>query len=124
MKLTAEEKQVMAYDEQETKHSRVVVETPNARREVSRTEREYTPERGGGAASRVLDDSSIQAEIDKRIHDNPTLSALGITATVQNGKVMLVGMVKSDQLKNQVEKLVRSVKGVKRVDNQIIVGAG
>ena len=72
----------------------------------------------------MLDDSSIQAEIDKRIHDNPTLSALGITATVQNGKVMLVGMVKSDQLKNQVEKLVRSVKGVKRVDNQIIVGAG
>ena len=176
----------MANDEQETKHSRVVVETPNARREVSRTEREYTPERAGtsnatiavvvilaigvvvllalflmnrqsndnanlaaqqaaqqptqqqpvivqqpaqqppvivqqpaapasqppiivnppagapagGSPPSVPDDSSIQAQIDKRIQDNSTLSTLGITATVLNGKVMLMGSVKSDQLKN------------------------
>jgi osmotically-inducible protein OsmY len=34
---------------------------------------------------------------------------------------MLMGSVKSDQLKSQVEKLVRSIKGVKNIDNKIVV---
>jgi len=199
----------MAYDEQETKQSRVVVETPAARREVTRTEREYTPDSGGtstatiavvvilaigvvvlllllvmnrqnnenanlaaqqstqqpaqqppvivqqpapqqqppiivqqpGApaaqppviinppaggltAPNVPNDGSIQSEIDKRLEKDPALAGLDITVSVVNGKAMLVGTVKSNQLKNQVEKLVRSVKGVKGVDNQIIVSAG
>ena len=195
----------MAYDESETKRSRVVVETPTARREVTQTRHEYTPERGGastatvavvvvlaigvvvlllllimnrqnndnanlaaqqqtqqpapqqpvivqqpaqqppvivqqpaapaaqppvivnqpapagGSVATVPDDGSIQAEIDRRLEKDSTLTALDVTATVANGKVMLVGTVKSDSLKNQVEKLVRSIKGVKGVDNKIIV---
>lgn len=199
----------MAYEEQQTKKSRVVVETPNARREVTRTEREYTPDNGGGtstatiavvvilaigvvlllvllvmnrqtndnanlaaqqatqqpapqqapvivqqpaqqqqppiivqqpaaapaqqpiivnqqpaAAPNVPDDSAIQAEVDKRLQKDSTLSTLGITVSVINGKALLVGTVNSDQLKKQAEKLVMSVKGVKGVDNQIIVSAG
>jgi uncharacterized integral membrane protein len=43
----------MAYDESETKRSRVVVETPTARREVTQTSREYTPERGGTSTATV-----------------------------------------------------------------------
>jgi osmotically-inducible protein OsmY len=46
---------------------------------------------------------------------------LGITATVLNGKVMLLGTVKSDAVKTQVEKMVRGIKGVKQIDNQITV---
>ena len=199
----------MAYDEEETKRSRVVVETPTARREVTRTEREYTPDSGGTSTATIAvvvilaigvvvlllllvmnrqnndnanlaaqqatqqpaqqppvivqqpapqqqppiivqqpgapaaqppvivnppattsgapivpDDGSIQAEIDKRLQKDPTLAALDITVSVVNGKAMLVGTVKSDQLKHQIEKLARSVKGVKNVDNQIIVSAG
>ncbi len=193
----------MAYDE-ETKRSKVVVETPSARREVTRTEREYAPPRDGMSTATVTvlvvlgvavvglllllfmnmqsnqnnanlaaqqptpqttivqqpaqqppvivqqpatqqppiiinppasgtapssapnapsvpDDGSIQAAIDKRFHNDSLLSTLDITATVTNGKVLLVGRVKSDQLKNQVEKTVRSIKGVKSVDNQIVV---
>jgi len=37
----------MDYDEQEVKRSQVVVETPTARREVTRTERDYVPDRNG-----------------------------------------------------------------------------
>ena len=198
----------MAYDESETKRSRVVVETPTARREVTQTSREHTPDRSGtstatvavvvvlaigvvvlllllimnrqnndnanlaaqqqaqqqpapqqpvivqqpaqqqqppiivqqpaapasqppvivnqpapsgGSVPSVPDDGSIQAEIDKRLLNDSTLSTLSVTTTVANGKVMLVGSVKSDQLKNQVEKLVRSIKGVKGVDNKIVV---
>ena len=66
-------------------------------------------------------DASIQTEIDKRLTDDPTFSTLGITATVLNAKVTLIGTVKSETLKSQVERMVKQVKGVKQVDNQITV---
>ena len=78
---------------------------------------------GGGTATNPNDDSSIQAAIDKQLTDDSTLSTLGVTATVMNGKVTLMGTVKTDGLKNQVEKVVRRVRGVKAVDNQISVTA-
>jgi hyperosmotically inducible protein len=66
--------------------------------------------RNGSVAPRLVSDQK-----------DSTLSTLGITATVADGKVTLTGTVKTDQLKHQVEKLVRAVKGVKTVDNQIVV---
>ncbi len=66
-------------------------------------------------------DSTIQAAVDKRLIDDPELSTLGITATVLNGKVMLVGTVKTEALKTLAERVVKQVKGVKEVDNQISV---
>jgi osmotically-inducible protein OsmY len=66
-------------------------------------------------------DSTIQTAIDKKISDDPEISTLGITASVIDGKVMLLGTVKTEALKTQVERLVKSVKGVKSVDNQISV---
>jgi osmotically-inducible protein OsmY len=47
-----------------------------------------------------------------------------LTVSVLNGRALLVGTVNSDQLKRQAEKVVMAVKGVKSVDNQIIVSAG
>lgn len=195
----------MAYDEEQAKSSRVVVQTPGSRREVVESESVRAPERsgisagmvgvlvvvaialitilvlfwmsnqptndananlaaqqqpappqttivqqpaaqqpviiqqpapvtqpapiivnpaGGGTETNPNDDSTIQAAIDKQLADDPTLSTLGITATVMNGKVTLLGSVKNDGLKNQVEKMVRRIKGVKAVDNQISVIAG
>ncbi|PWT91586.1 MAG: hypothetical protein C5B55_07900 [Blastocatellia bacterium] len=77
----------------------------------------------GGAATtqNPNDDATIQMKIDKQFADDPSLSSLGITATVMNGKVTLVGQVKSEAVKSQVEKTVRRIKGVKEVDNQISV---
>ncbi|MGH9883607.1 MAG: BON domain-containing protein, partial [Pyrinomonadaceae bacterium] len=74
-----------------------------------------------GVATSVSRDAAIQTEIDKRIADDPSLSGLGITATVLDGKVTLVGIVKSEGLKNQIERTVRRIKGVTNVDNQITV---
>ncbi len=68
------------------------------------------------------DDGSIQAAIDQKLTNDPTLSTLGVTATVLNGKVTLMGMVKTEALKSQAERAVRNVKGVKAVDNQISIG--
>ena len=84
------------------------------------------PSAGGSTTSGVApsgpDDSSIQTAVDKKLTNDPAISALGVTATVMNGKVTLIGMVHSQAEKSQVERAVRQVKGVKSVDNQLSVG--
>lgn len=82
-----------------------------------------TPPAGGSVSTETAPnmDSTIQAAIDKQLMDDPELSTLGITASVIDGKVMLIGTVKSDALKARVERAARQVKGVKAVDNQISV---
>ena len=72
-------------------------------------------------AESVNIDSTIQTAIDKKISDDPEISTLGITATVIDGKVTLLGTVKTETLKTQIERMVKNVKGVKTVDNQITV---
>ena len=66
-------------------------------------------------------DSTIQAAIDKKLADDPEISTLGITATVLDGKAMLIGTVKTEELKTRIERMVKQIKGVKSVDNQISV---
>jgi len=80
------------------------------------------PASTGTATSGAPNDSSIQAAIDKKLSNDPNLSSLGIYATVVNGKATITGTVRSEAVKAQVERAVRSVKGVKSVDNQIIIG--
>lgn len=78
------------------------------------------PASGGTAPASGSDDGAIQAAIDKKISDDPTFSTLGITATVLDGKVTLTGTVKTEGLKTQVDRMIRAIKGVKQVDNQIV----
>ena len=194
----------MAYDEEQARRSRVVVETPNERREVVHSQSVRTPDNSGMSAGMVgvlvvvaialitmlvlfwlssqpqtTDnanlaatqqqpttivqqpapaqqppviiqqpapatqpapivvtppaggatapaepaniDSTVQAAIDKKLSDDPEVSTLGITASVLNGKVMLLGTVKTEQMKTRVERMVKQIKGVKEVDNQISV---
>jgi hypothetical protein len=205
----------MSYDEQQQRRSRVVVETPAARREVVETQVSRVPERrgisGGAVAALVIgavalvtilflfllnrqdevnanvrvataptpvvqqppvivqqpatttqqppviiqqpppttaapivvtppststssssttttttapsgtDDATVQINVDKKLTDDTTLGSLGILATVIEGKVTLTGTVNSEDLKSRAERLVKAVKGVKRVDNQITV---
>ena len=82
-----------------------------------------TPPAGGSTmpTESVNMDSNIQEAVDKRIEDDPEISTLGITATVLNGKVMLVGTVKTEEMKSRIERMVKQVRGVKAVDNQISV---
>jgi hypothetical protein len=196
---------LMSYDEEQARRSRVVVETPNERREVVQSQAVRTPDRSGISAGMVgvlvvvaialitmlvlfwmssqpatdssiaaaqqpptviqqpapaqqppviiqqpapvttqpapivvtppaggttapsttetqLNvDTAIQSAIDKRLTNDPAFSTLGITATVLDGKVTLLGTVKTQDLKDQVERMAKQVKGVKSVDNQITV---
>jgi hypothetical protein len=76
---------------------------------------------GGETAVPENIDSTLQAAIDKTLADDPMLSTMGITATVLDGKVTLLGQVKTDAAKAQVGKVISRIKGVKGVDNQITV---
>lgn len=76
---------------------------------------------GGTAPANTSNDGAVQMAVDKAIGDDPTLSALGITTTVLDGKVTLTGTVKSEALKSQIDRAIRAVRGVKQVDNQIVV---
>ena len=75
-----------------------------------------------GGSTSGSNDSSVQSEVDKRIMDDPNLATVGVTVSVLDGKATLMGTVKSESVKAEFERLVRSVKGVKSIDNQIIVG--
>lgn len=83
------------------------------------------PPAGGSTAPATTEsanmDSTVQAAVDKRLMDDSAFSTLGITASVLDGKVMLIGTVKSEALKADIERAVRQIKGVKQIDNQIIV---
>jgi len=82
------------------------------------------PAGGSTEPSAANNDATIQLSIDKQLTDDPKFSSLGITATVMNGKVTLLGTVKTEAAKSDVEKMVRRTKGVKDVDNQISVIPG
>ena len=84
---------------------------------------QQAPVSGGTTTTSGSNDSAIQTAVDKKLADDPTLSALGITVTVLDGKATLMGVVHNQAEKNLVEKAVRNVKGVKTVDNQITISS-
>ena len=75
----------------------------------------------GETKAAAIDDATIQSEIEKTIAGDSTLSTLDLSTIVEGGTVTLAGSVKSPELKQRVEKAVRSVKGVVSVDNQLVI---
>lgn len=67
------------------------------------------------------DDAAIQAQIEKAINLDPGLAQLDVSTVVESGRVLIAGSVRSAELKQRVERVVKSVKGVTGVDNQLVV---
>src|SRR2546430_1647642 len=67
------------------------------------------------------DDASIQTHIDATLAADPALAKLDVSTLVENGKVTIVGSVRSIELKQRVEKAIRAIIGVTNVDNQLVV---
>lgn len=76
---------------------------------------------GAETSTAPPDDASIQSHIDATLGADPTLSKLDLSPLVENGKVTIVGSVRSVELKQRVEKVIRAIKGVTNVDNQLVV---
>ena len=80
-----------------------------------------TPAVPGETSNVPPDDASIQSHIDTTLAADAALSKLDVSTLVENGKVTIVGSVRSVELKQRVEKVVRAIKGVTTVDNQLVV---
>jgi hypothetical protein len=70
------------------------------------------------------DDATLQTNIDRAFSDDPELNTADVTAVIVEGKVTLNGTVKSEALKQRAEKLAYRVKGVRSVDNKLVVTGG
>ena len=75
----------------------------------------------GATSSETPDDSTIQAHIGSAFAGDPSLSKLDVSTLVENGRVTIVGSVRSAEMKQRVEKTIKSVKGVAAIDNQLVI---
>lgn len=78
----------------------------------------------GETAPPVVDDATIQSEIEKTLASDSALANLDVSTLVENGKVTIVGSVKSSELKQRVAREIRALKGVTSIDNQLVVAEG
>jgi hypothetical protein len=76
---------------------------------------------GGETSNDTPDDATIQAHIESALAADASLSKLDVSTLVENGKVTIVGSVRSAEVKQRVEKTIRSVKGVATIDNQLVI---
>lgn len=80
-----------------------------------------SPATPAGETAEPFDDAAIQAHIESVLASDANLSRLDVSTLVENGKVTIVGSVKSAEVKQRVEKTIRSVKGVATIDNQLVI---
>jgi hypothetical protein len=64
---------------------------------------------------------SIEVDVNRKLLDDTQLGSYPVTAKIENGTVTLSGTLPNEDLKTRAEKVVSSVKGVRRVVNEIIV---
>lgn len=76
------------------------------------------------AQNPALPDAEIQQKVQNQLDADPALKAAGVSATVTNGKVELMGMVPDNNLKKRATALARSVPGVEGVQNLISINSG
>jgi hyperosmotically inducible periplasmic protein len=68
----------------------------------------------------VIDDSAITTSVKEKLAKDVRLGTLtGIEVNTTKGVVTLAGKVKSKSEKSAVEKLAKSVKGVKKVKSEL-----
>jgi len=80
------------------------------------------PSAPAAANSTGTDDATLESRINKSFTDDPDL--VGITVTVIGGKATLIGSVKSQALKDRAERLAGNLKGIRNVENKLMVEGG
>jgi osmotically-inducible protein OsmY len=67
-------------------------------------------------------DDRISDQVRMRLATDPDVKGGALDVTVNDGVVTIKGRVDSEKGKNRATKLAKKVKGVKDVDNELIVG--
>ena len=65
------------------------------------------------------DDANMQEVATRRLNDEPDMITVSIT--ISGARAVLTGTVNSEATKAKAEQIVKAVRGVKSVDNQIVV---
>ncbi len=75
----------------------------------------------GQPTGEYIDDAAITAEVKTHLANNQVSSLPRVEVETIDGKVHLTGVVKSEADKTEATRVVRQVKGVKQVDNDLVV---
>lgn len=73
------------------------------------------------AASKPVTDDFLVDTIRSKLAADQVVKGGAIEVDVKDGAVTLKGKVEEDRQKNKAEKIAKSVKGVKSVDNQLTI---
>ena len=65
------------------------------------------------------DDANMQEVATSRLNGEPDMARVSIT--ISEARAILTGTVNSEATKAKAEQIVKAVRGVKSVDNQIVV---
>ncbi|MDX2267859.1 MAG: BON domain-containing protein [Bryobacter sp.] len=68
-----------------------------------------------------ITDGTIYDQVKLRLANDPDVKGGGLDVEVKEGAVTVKGRVTTEKAKAKIEKLVRRVKGVKQVSNQVSV---
>jgi osmotically-inducible protein OsmY len=77
------------------------------------------PAASSSESKSTIDDATMQELATKRLADEALFDT--VTVTILDGKARLTGTVNAAELKSKAERIVRAVRGVKSVENEIIV---
>ena len=80
-----------------------------------------SPPATSASPSAALVDADVESRINKALLDDSQLGSAGVSVTVINGRVTLTGSVNSEELKARAERVANTVRGVRGVDNKIVV---
>ncbi len=69
-----------------------------------------------------IDDSVITSKIEAKLGADPQVSGFNVGVDTMGGVVRLSGTVKTEEARQEAEKLARDTRGVVRVENDIEVG--
>jgi osmotically-inducible protein OsmY len=73
------------------------------------------------ADEKVISDNTIHDKVRLALAADTTVQGGGLNVEVREGVVTIEGKVRSDKAKEKATKLVKKVKGVKSVDNKLVV---
>ncbi len=72
----------------------------------------------GASCNNKPNDKEIQDNVTSALHDNKNYA--GVNSTVKDGTVTLTGMCEGDNCAADIEKNIKDVDGVQKVENNIV----
>lgn len=85
---------------------------------------ESSAKEAAAKAGEKMDDLSMTTSVSAGLAKDPDLSALKIDVDTKDGTVTLIGSAPTQAARERASSIARSVRGVQKVDNQLIVKAG